>query len=219
MLAHCMAGKSNIKVAFVEDDPEEFELLNELLKKAPGFECVGAFSSAEPALKQIPAAQPEVILMDIHLPGMSGISAVRQLKAVSPKARVMMFTIFENHDRIFEALRAGASGYLLKKTPPAQILKAIQELYEGGAPMSAPIARQVVAAFHEQTGEQSPAKVLSTREQEILGLLNKGLLYKEIADRLGIAVGTVRTHIAHIYDKLHVSNRAEAMLKAIPRLP
>lgn len=213
-----MAAECNIRVAFVEDNVEEFENLSRLLQNAPGFECVGAFSSAEPALKQLPSVLPDVILMDIHLPGMSGISAVRRLKAALPKSRIMMFTILENHDRIFEALRAGASGYLLKKTPPPKVLGAIQELYEGGAPMSAPIASQVVAAFHEPTGAGSPAEVLSAREHEILQLLNKGFLYKEIADRLGIAVATVRTHISRIYDKLHVSNRSEAMLKAMPRV-
>ena len=208
-----------IKVALVEDSPEEREALFYLLRGSPGFACVGAFSTGEEALETLPALAPDVVLMDIHLPGISGIECIRRLKSTLPATRVMMLTVFEDHDRIFESLRAGASGYLLKKTPPARLLEAVQELHQGGAPMSGPIARQVVAAFQSPAEGNAQFEQLSGREQEILHLLNQGFLYKEIANRLGIALGTVRTHIARIYDKLHVRSRAQAMLKAPSRLP
>jgi DNA-binding NarL/FixJ family response regulator len=208
-----------IRVALVEDIAEERDALSHIISGSPGFTCLAAFASGEEAVEKIPALNPHIILMDIHLPGISGIDCVRKLKSLLPAARIMMLTIFEDHDRIFESLRAGASGYLLKKTPPARLLEAVKELHEGGAPMSAPIACQVVAAFHQSASEQQPTEKLSKREDEILGLLNQGFLYKEIGDKLGISIGTVRTHIARIYDKLHVSSRAQAMLKAMPRLP
>lgn len=201
----------------VEDSPDERDALFFLIKGSRGFACVGAFSNGEEALDKLPALAPDVVLMDIHLPGMSGIECIRRLKAILPSTRVTMLTVFEDHDRIFESLRAGASGYLVKKTPPAKLLEAIQELHAGGAPMSAPIARQVVAAFQEPAGGKDRFEELSKREDEILRLLNQGFLYKEIADQLGLAIGTVRTHISRIYDKLHVRSRAQAMMKASRR--
>jgi len=206
-----------IKVALVEDSPDEREALFFLIKGSPGFACVGAYGTGEEALNKLPSLAPDVVLMDIHLPGISGIQCVWRVKTMLPATRIMMLSVFEDHDRIFESLRAGASGYLLKKTPPARLLEAIQELHEGGAPMSSPIARQVVAAFQTPGKQNDSFNQLSTREQEILTLLNQGFLYKEVADRLGIAIGTVRTHISRIYDKLHVRSRAEAMIKVSTR--
>jgi DNA-binding NarL/FixJ family response regulator len=208
-----------IKVALVEDNSDQRDALRFLIKGSPGFACLGAFSTAEEALDKIPLLKPDVVLMDIHLPGMSGTECVRRLKACLPAVRIMMLTVFEDHDRIFEALRAGASAYLLKNTAPARLLEAIQELQAGGAPMSGPIARQVVAAFQQPANGQGAHDALSPREQEVLELLNRGYLYKEIADLIGISLGTVNTHIARIYEKLHVHSRAGAMLKIRPGAP
>jgi DNA-binding NarL/FixJ family response regulator len=210
---------SPIKVALVEDSQDEREALTYLLKGTPGFACVGVFSTAEEALEEIPGLKPDVVLMDIHLPGMSGIECIARLKTLLPSLPIMMLTVFEDHDRIFESLKAGASGYLVKKTPPAKLMEAIQQLHEGGAPMSAPIARQVADWFHKSVKSGSPEpqrEHLSTREEEVLALLAKGFLYKEIADQLGLSLGTARTYIGRIYEKLHVHSRAEAMLKVLP---
>jgi DNA-binding NarL/FixJ family response regulator len=166
----------------------------------------------------MPALKPDIILMDIHLPGISGIDCVRDITAKLPRTKILMLTVFEDNDRIFQSLRAGATGYLLKKTQPAKLLEAIQQLHEGGAPMSAPIARQVVAAFQTPVLSLDASVQLTHREQEILALLNQGFLYKEIGDRLGIAMGTVRTHIARVYEKLHVRSRAEAMIRVWPKV-
>jgi DNA-binding NarL/FixJ family response regulator len=206
--------EQTIKVALVEDSPDEREALFFLIKGSAGFACLGAFSSGEEALAKLPTLNPHVVLMDINLPCMSGIECIRRLKALVPATRIMMLTVFEDHDRIFESLRAGASGYLVKSTRPAKLLEAIHELHSGGAPMSAPIARQVVAAFQEPPSGQDRLEELTRREREILDLLNRGFLYKEIADQLSLAIGTVRTHISRIYDKLHVRSRAQAMMKA-----
>ncbi|MCI0625036.1 MAG: response regulator transcription factor [Acidobacteria bacterium] len=214
-----MPETKQIKVALVEDSPDEREALFFLLKGTPGFCCQGAFASAKEALEKIPDLQPDVVLMDIHLPGMSGIECIRKLKGLLPDTRIMMLTVFEDHDRIFESLKAGASGYLVKKTPPAKLLEAIQLLHEGGAPMSASIARQVVDWFHNPSKTNPQLEQLSAREDQILALLAKGLLYKEIADQLGIGLGTVRTYIGRICEKLHVHSRAEAMLKVLPQAP
>ena len=184
-----------------------------LLRGTPGFICVAALGTAEEALERLPVLKPEVVLLDIHLPGISGIDCIARLKRLLPETRVMMLTTFEDHDRIFDSLRRGANGYLLKKTPPAKLLEAITELHNGGAPMSAPIARQVVAAFHSQPPQIDGAGRLSPREEEVLHLLNQGFLYKEVADRLNISLGTVRTYIGRIYEKLEVNSRAQAMVK------
>lgn len=206
-----------IDVAVVEDARDTREALYLLLRGTPGFSCTAAFATAEEALVSIPKLKPDVVLMDIHLPGVSGIDCIRALKPVVPRTRFMVLSVFEDHDRIFAALRAGAQSYVLKKTPFARLLDAIHELHHGGAPMSPPIAAQVIAAFHESPRVTEPDAQLSPRENQILGLLNQGLLYKEIAGRLGISMGTVRTHIARIYEKLHVRSRAQAMLKAARR--
>ena len=189
-----------------------------LLRGSPGLDCVASCESGEQALAEIPSHKPDVVLVDIQLPGMSGIECIGRLRKALPKTRVMMLTIFDDHERIFCALAAGATGYLLKKTPPAQLLEAIQDLHHGGAPMSSQIARQVVEVFQKRPSRAAEVKEkLSKREWEVLNLLAQGFLYKEIAGRLNISIGTVRVHICRIYEKLHVNNRTEAVLKILPK--
>jgi DNA-binding NarL/FixJ family response regulator len=206
-----------IRVALVEDDAQVRAGLEALTSNASNCACVAAFGSGEEALARLPALQPDVVLMDIHLPGMSGIDCIRQLKLQRPNIQIMMLTVFEDHDRIFQSLAAGASAYLLKQTPPAKLLEAITELHHGGSPMSTQIARRVVEAFRPSgTGDEATAD-LTAREKEIIGLLGKGYLYKEIASQLGISVETVRTHIHNTYEKLHVRTRTEAVMKVFGR--
>lgn len=205
-----------IQVAIVEDKQSERESLERLLRGRLGITCMVAAKSGEEALKLIPPRHPNIVLMDIQLPGMSGIECVRRLKPLCPDVQVMMLTVIEDHERIFEALAAGAMGYLLKNTPPAKLIEAIEELHNGGAPMSGQIARQVIAVFQKNRFPPSDAK-LSPQEEKILQLLARGLLYKEIADELGLKPSTVRTHIWHIYAKLHVNNRTEAVRKGLGR--
>lgn len=205
-----------IGLAFVEDHAEERARLIKLIKNSPGLELVAACASAEEALAIIPPLRPEVIILDIQLPGLSGIDCAARLAATLPSAQIMMLTVIEDHERLFQALAAGASGYLLKKTPGTKILEAIRELHQGGAPMSGQIARQVVAFFQPRKTEYSEAVRLSPTEDTILRCLAQGLLYKEIGQRLGVQMSTVRTHIWHIYRKLHARNRTEAVRKAFP---
>ena len=201
-----------IKVSIVEDDAPLRETLGILLNGSGQFRCIGSFPNAETAIKQIPHDWPQVVLMDINLPKMSGIGCVAKLKEMRPELLVIMLTICGDEDQIFESLKAGASGYLLKSAPPAEILEAIVEVYSGGAPMSSTIAHKVVRYF-QQLKTPAPATNLTKRESEILNYLAKGYQYKEIADALGIGGSTVRTHIEHIYQKLHVSSRTEAVVK------
>jgi DNA-binding NarL/FixJ family response regulator len=207
-----------IRVALVEDDPQVREGLRSLLGASPGFRCVAACSSAEEALQRLPSLSPDVVLMDIHLPGMSGIECIRRLKQLQPTLQITMLTVFEDHDRIFQSLAAGASGYLLKQTPPAKLLEAIAELNQGGSPMSAQIARRVVETFQRPASVPAGGESLTPREQEIIQLLARGYLYKEIADQLGLSVETVRTHLHRIYEKLHVHTRTEAVMKLFGRV-
>jgi DNA-binding NarL/FixJ family response regulator len=204
-----------IRVAVVEDRTEELFTLVTLLRSAAGFSCAAACSSALEALEELPPSRPDVVLMDIQMPGLSGIECVRQLRPLLPATQIMMLTVVEDHDLIFRSLAAGANGYLLKKTPGAKILEGIRELHAGGAPMSGQIARKVVAAFRGPPAE-SPAEALSTTEQSVLRRLARGLLYKEVAAELNMSVSTVRTHVWHIYRKLQVHNRTEAILKGLP---
>jgi DNA-binding NarL/FixJ family response regulator len=214
----CVADQNQIvRVALVEDHQTTREGIVTLLNNSAGFVCVAACASAEDALKVIPLHTPDVILMDIELPKKSGIDCIRDLKAGMPQLQVMVLTIFEDHERIFESLAAGATGYLLKTTTPAKLLQAIQELHAGGAPMSGQVARQVVAAFGPPAAESLPGARLSPIERRVLQLLARGLLYKEVAGQLAISTSTVRTHIWHIYKKLQVNNRTEAVLKGLPR--
>jgi DNA-binding NarL/FixJ family response regulator len=203
----------SIRVALVEDDASIRRALEIILGGAPGFECVGAYASAEEALSRLVDQAPDVVLMDIQLPRMSGVACVRQLKERCPEVQVLMLTVFEDDELVFESLAAGATGYLLKRTPPADLLEAIAEIRRGGSPMSGYIARKVVQSFHKRvprTGEHLP---LTHREREILQQLAQGARYKEIADTLSISLDTVRTHLRRIYEKLHVHSRTEAVVK------
>ena len=207
-----------ITVCIVDDNKDIRSALEQIILMAEGYTLAGSFADAESALQKIPALQPNVVLMDINLgDGESGIDCVRQLKPQHPEILFMMCTIYEEDEKIFEALKAGANGYILKKTAPGKLLDSLRELYEGGAPMSSQIARKVVNAFQAKTADTNPAvrtiSILSNRENEILELLARGMLYKEIAARLFISQETVRKHVYHIYEKLHVNNRVEAINK------
>lgn len=204
-------------IAIVEDNPGLGESLRAVVESTPDCRCLGLWQSGEAALKELPTLQPDVVLMDIHLPGISGIETTARLKMHLPGLLVMMVTVYRDHDKIFEALKAGASGYLLKRSSPAEVRKAILDLRGGGAPMSAEIARRVVEAFHKPALPDGKAVVegaqLTKRETEILDLLAQGLANKEIADRLTLSTETVRVHLKRIYDKLHVRSRTEAAIK------
>lgn len=201
------------KVALVEDDARVREELAKLIGRAPGFTCVGAYGDGETALAQIPQQKPDVVLMDINLPGISGIDCIRGLKAACPSVQIVMLTVYDEVGQLFKSLMAGASGYLLKRTPADKLLEAIREARMGGAPMTRKIARKVVQYFH-QLGETAPqAGSLSKREQETLALLAEGFRYKEIAGKMGISFNTVREYVHNIYQKLHVSSRTEAVVK------
>jgi len=211
------AAANRIRVALVEDDPPVRAGLRLLIDSSPTCVCVGDFGTGEEALAKIPALDPQTVLMDIGLPGLSGIECIRRLKKLRPKLPIMMLTVFEDHDRIFQSLSAGASGYLLKQTPPDKLLEAIVELHRGGSPMSMQIARRVVETFQEPAAGAEATTGLSPREKEIVAGLAKGYLYKEIAAQLGISVETVRTHLHHIYEKLHVRSRTEAVMRVYGR--
>jgi DNA-binding NarL/FixJ family response regulator len=202
----------DITVCIVEDDPELRESVFNYLQDAPGFRCLGAYGTAEEALVEIPREQPKVVLMDINLPVMTGIECVEKLKTLAPNVPVMMFTVYEDSDQVFEALVAGACGYMLKSTPPEKVLAAIHEVHMGGSPMSSHIARKVVKYFHQRRAVGEIA-TLSKREEEVLHHLSQGCLYKEIADRLDISIDTVRKHLNSIYSKLHVHSRTDAVVK------
>ncbi|HWD20002.1 MAG TPA: response regulator transcription factor [Verrucomicrobiae bacterium] len=202
-----------INVSIVEDDPGLREGLLRLLKQTREFRCLAHYPDAEIALKEIPQLKPDIVLMDINLPGMSGVECVQRLHAVEPALRIVMLTVYEDPDQIFKALTAGAVGYLLKQRPSADLLDAIRDAHQGGSPMSSQIARKVVQFFHSGKAAGGEAGELSTREQEVLNLLAKGYLVKEIADQLGISFVTTRTYIRRIYEKLHVHSRAQAVAK------
>jgi DNA-binding NarL/FixJ family response regulator len=202
-----------IRIAVVDDDQTVREGLQMLLRGSPGFNCVAVYANGEDALAGLPELQPDVVLMDIHLPGISGIECILALKSMNLPMVFIMLTVFENPDAIFRSLSAGASGYLTKQTPPAKILEAILDVHRGGSPMSSEIARKVVESFQSAPVATKIAGGLTKREEEILCSLAKGNLYKEIADELNISIDTVRSHIRHIYEKLHVKTRTEAVLK------
>ena len=202
-------------VAIVEDDALVRASLAQLINDAPGYSCACLCSTAEEALKQIPFVVPDVALMDIQLPGASGIECTRKLKQALPGLQILMLTVYEDNERIFNALQAGASGYLLKRAEPEEILQAVGEVKTGGAPMSSQIARRVVESFRKPLPGSDADVALSAREQEILSLLTKGYSNKEIAVQIHISVPTVCTHLQHIYQKLHVRGRTEAVAKAL----
>jgi len=210
------AGQKSIRVSIVEDNTRVRGNLAKLIQVSPGFECVSVYPNAEAALAELPSVRPDVVLMDINLPGMNGVACVHQMKPMLPGAQVVMLTVYENTDLIFRALSAGASGYMLKQTPPAELLAAVQDVHRGGSPMSSHIARKVVASFqHPPSTASKELETLTAREQEVLDYLAKGFLYKEIAEALGISYDTVHTHIRKIYEKLHVRSRTEAVAKRL----
>ena len=200
-------------VCLVEDLDEIRYGVVELLHGSPDFLCLSAFADAETAMEELPAILPDIVIMDINLPGISGTEAIRKLSSQCPQIRFLMFTIYENNEQVFEALKAGASGYLLKNTAPDKFLDALRELYEGGAPMSAQIARKVVGSFRDSPAAADESFRLTQKEKEVLDALAKGWLYKEIAEQLQINTSAVRQRIHKIYGKLHVQNRTEAMNK------
>ena len=206
----------SITLAIVEDLDEVREGLKNFLGLSQEFVVLDTFRTAEEAVEAIPRLGPDIVIMDIHLPGMNGIECIRQIRSGGGHTQFMMFTVYENDEKVFEALKAGASGYLLKNTGLMHILESLKELYLGGSPMSANIARKLVDTFRRQTLQdvQPAGNALTVRENEILDFLARGLLYKEIADQLHISISTVRQHIHNIYEKLHVQNRTEAINKA-----
>ena len=206
-----------IQVSIIEDQEDIRDGMRFLINQTAEFSCLSVFQNAEDALTGLSLQQPQLVIMDINLPGMTGIECIKRLKPRYPEMQFIMFTVFEDSEQVFDALSAGASGYLLKKTPPEKIINALKELHEGGAPMSTGIARKVITSLQQRSAVQvnnttSDFK-LSARENEILQLLAKGLFYKEIANQLSISTGTVRQHIHNIYEKLHVQNRTEALNK------
>lgn len=200
-------------VAIVEDNATIRNTFRQWIDAAPDFRCVCTCASAEDALAEIPRLKPDVVLMDIHLPGESGIACTARLKEKLPAVQVIIVTVYRNHELIFQALEAGACGYLLKRSSPEELLKAISEVRSGGAPMTGEIARMLVEAFQKKPGSSSSGDGLTQREEEILVFLAEGLSNKEIADQVKISYDTVRAHLRHIYEKLHVRGRTEAVKK------
>jgi DNA-binding NarL/FixJ family response regulator len=217
----CIINPSNVhlctmptfSLAIIEDDEAIRHYLADQIRMHTDVERLEEFADAETALQRLSAHPVEIALFDIQLPGMSGIDCIQKLKIIHPKIQVMVLTVYDNADTVFDALKAGASSYMLKNTPPQKIIEAILELYNGGSPISSQIARKVIEAFQVKEKTNDYFQQLSRREQEILEQLSRGFRYKEIADKLFVSVETVRTHIRNIYEKLHVNNRVEALKK------
>ena len=207
----------SITISIVEDNDQLRGTLARVISRAPGFACLGQHATAEAALAAIPNEKPEVVLMDINLPGMNGVECVRRLKQLLPQIQVVMLTVYEDTDNIFNALAAGASGYLLKRTKSTELLEAILDVHNGGSPMTAHIARKVVLSFQRSPASAESTADLSPREKEVLDCLAQGFLYKEIAEKLGISYETVHTYIRRIYEKLQVRTRTEAVAKFLRR--
>jgi DNA-binding NarL/FixJ family response regulator len=206
-----------ISVSIVDDEKKLCKSIATFLNGSEGFRCVSIYGSAEAALQHLPADRPDVVLMDINMAGMDGIECVRQLKILAPQIQILMLTVYEDTEQIFKALAVGATGYLLKRLEPDELLQAIRDVIDGGSPMSNSIARKVVASFQEANRVGEPQYLLSPREQSVLDCLAKGLAYKQIADQLDISINTIRTHLRHIYEKLHVQSRTEAVAKYLRR--
>ncbi len=207
----------SISVSIVEDNEQLRGTLARVINREEGFRCLSQYPDAESAVEALPRDRPDVILMDINLPGMNGVECVRKLKQLAPDSQVIMLTVYEDTENIFNALAAGASGYLLKRTPRNELLDAIREVHRGGSPMTTHIARKVVLSFQQSGAASPPTESLSPREQEVLDCLSRGFLYKEIADKLGISYETVHTYIRRIYEKLQVRTRTEAVAKFLRR--
>ena len=206
-----------ISISIVDDEKRLCQSIAAFLNSSPGFRCVSVYGNAEAALQHLPKDKPDAVLMDINMAGMDGIECVRHLKVSMPEVQIMMLTVYEDTEQIYKALAAGATGYLLKRLEPDELLQAIRDVQAGGSPMSNSIARKVVASFQEAKrfgGKENP---LSSREQMVLDCLAKGLAYKQIADELNISINTIRTHLRHIYEKLHVQSRTEAVAKYLGR--
>src|SRR5512136_1038149 len=208
-----LADDMPIKVAIVDDDDGIRTSLAALIRRAPALRLVGDYPDAETALKEIPDRTPDVVLMDINLPGVNGVECVRQLKGSLPAVQFLMLTVYEDSDSLFNSLKAGASGYLLKRTASTRLLEAIRDVHGGGSPMTPQLARRVVQYFSRPPGEDSPVSRLTPGEKEFLDQLAKGYAYKEIADRMAISIDTVRSYVRTVYEKLHVHSRTEAVVK------
>jgi DNA-binding NarL/FixJ family response regulator len=209
----------SITVCIVEDETETREALATRINRAPGLHCLATYASGEAAMEGIPIEKPDVVLVDIRLPQMSGIECVARLRQQLPKLQALMLTTYEERDLIFDSLRAGAKGYLLKNVRPAELIQAIEQIHLGGAPMSVQVARKVVDYFDGLSRPMAEADNLTKREREVLALLAQGYLYKEISARLGISLHTVKVHLHTIYEKLHVQSRTEAVVKFLGRTP
>jgi RNA polymerase sigma factor (sigma-70 family) len=200
-----------IQVALVEDIKDVRQSWSRLINQCAGLQCVGASASGEEALREIPPLRPNVVLMDIYLPKMSGIECTARMKLLLPRAQILILTVAEEHDLVFRALEAGADGYLLKRTKPVELRAAIMDALSGGAPMSSEIARRVVESFRQKTRARDSMVQLSAREEEVLVLLSRGYSNKEIADQMGVSIETVRSHLKKIYERMHVRSRTEAV--------
>ncbi|MFN2440142.1 MAG: response regulator [Chitinophagaceae bacterium] len=218
MIVHFTIFVANmIRVAIVEDNNTLRQSLEQLINRADDMQCVASLCNLMNVISELGKANPDIILMDIGLPNISGIEGVRTVKNSFPEIQVLMFTVFEEDEKIFAAIRAGASGYLLKKTPPPEILEALRTLYNGGAPMSPSIARKVIHAFQSERPSVMEDYQLTTREKEILYSLVDGLSYKKIADKYVVSISTIRTHICNIYHKLHVNSKSQAVAKVLSK--
>lgn len=206
-----------ISVSIVDDEKKLCQSIGTFLNASPGFRCVSIYGSAKAALDHIPSERPDVVLMDINMVGMDGIECVRHLKTLAPQVQIVMLTVYEDTEKIFKALAAGATGYLLKRYEPDELLQAIRDVQAGGSPMSNSIARKVVASFQKADQANEKQIPLTSREQSVLDSLARGLAYKQIGDELGISINTIRTHLRHIYEKLHVQSRTEAVAKYLRR--
>src|SRR2546422_382109 len=206
-----------LTVSIVEDNDQLRGTLARVIGRADGFQCLSQYANAEAALEALPQERPNVVLMDINLPGMNGVECVRRLKQLAPGVQVVMLTVYEDTENIFNALAAGASGYLLKRTRTAELLEAIRDVHKGGSPMTTHIARKVVQSFQKAGASPRSTENLSAREQEVLDCLSQGFLYKEIAEKLGISYETVHTYVRRIYEKLQVRTRTEAVAKFLRR--